>query len=184
MKRFFPFFFAGSLLSVSYTAFALNGADLGLSHGEVEAAYTTVSPDSLTRSYVSSGQSMPRKEIRLSDSACRTDPFDNGGHCIKLAGGGAFGEVSAVNFFWRLSGKGHNAVWEPCIKMNGCRAFSHHVYPDGRTVATFLISHVYPDGDRDLRMDVVFKNVLTPPVPKMAKDMILERTSNRVGKYN
>lgn len=189
MKASSAFLFL-SLITGITSANAISGADVGLSKGEVEAAYTSVSPDGLTRSYVSNGQFMPGKHLRLGNDKCKNFA-DGGGHCIDLAGGGAFGEVASVKYYWRLSDKGHESAWQACDGTSGCRAFNYQKWDNGRTAATFLISHVDVDGQRDLRMDVTFSKLTTPPSPKQAAaDPAAkvyenwERTSNRSGKHN
>jgi len=105
---------------------------------EVEAAYTSVSPDGLTRSYITRGVTMFSKTITKHDDVCgRAPEYTDGGYCIHVAGGGLFGTVKEVRFYRRLSNFGHDKPWEPCVRELGCRAFDHMVWPaEGRTRAT------------------------------------------------
>ncbi len=109
-----------------------------------------------------------------------------GAYCVKLAGAGAFGELADVKFYWRKAGQGHGTPWQSCSVGSGCRAFNHEVYPNGRTVATFMITWLPDSGPRDVRMDLIYKSV--PPLAAAAKTRDIyqewEATRNRTGKYN
>lgn len=143
---------------------------------EVEAKYTSISPDRKTISLVTDAQMMPGPGVKLDERDCKNlGGNPNGGVCIRVCGGGVTSDPTAWKFYWRLAGHGHDKPWDKCEgKGFGCRAFHEQYFAnDGRACAKFLISRADPEGDRDLRIDIS----LTNPVPE--SQAVPEKTSGR-----